>query len=260
MLIEIRRILTKPSGLPLTLSRNLCVRRSAMLVGHYAAGFIGKMGAGRVPLATLMTAAMLPDLLTFVFQLVGIEHAGLTPGFPRYFGLNAYDQAISHSLAMDAIWAIVFAVAFLAWRSDGRGAFILALAVLSHWFFDALTHGPDMPLAPGITRTVGLALWNSVPGTLIIEGGLWIAGIFVYARTTQPTTKAGSYALWLLAVPLTLWFVVTPFSPQPAGDFSHAGITIFVTIHIVFVALASVIDRHRMPRMSRLDRLAAQTS
>src|SRR5687768_10569230 len=98
-----------------------------MLVGHYAVGFAAKRIAPRVPLAALMAAAMLPDLLTFILGLGGIEHAGLTPGFPRYFGLNAYDIAFSHSLAMDMLWAGVLALTYLKVRSDARGAVTLAL-------------------------------------------------------------------------------------------------------------------------------------
>src|SRR5262245_17474514 len=201
-----------------------------MLVGHYAAGFIGKRVTRRVPLPLLMAAAMLPDLITFPLQLLGIEHAGLTPGYPRYFPLNAYDDVISHSLAMDALWAALLAFAYRAWRADGRGACMLAAAVLSHWLFDFVTHRPDMPLAPGLTLTVGLVLWNSIAGTLAVEGGLWLAAILVYARATKPTSKAGSYGLWLLTVPLTVWFAMTPFAPQPpAGDFSWAGNATFLS-------------------------------
>ena len=221
-----------------------------MLVGHYAAGFIGKRIDSSVPLVTLMAAAMLPDLLTFLLQLVGVEHAGLTPGFPRYFGLNAYDAAISHSLAMDAMWAALFAIAYRAGRSDARGAVVVAAVVLSHWLLDFITHRPDMPLAPGITRKVGLTLWDSILGTLVVEGGIWLLAVLAYVRATKPTANAGTYGLWLMTVPLTLWFVVTPFSPQPAGDFSRTGVTTFLTVHVVFIALAYVIERHRVVRAS----------
>ena len=219
-----------------------------MLVGHYAVGFAGKRTAPRVPLAALMAAAMFPDLLTFVLQLVGIEHAGLTPGFPRYFGLNAYDDAISHSLVMDVLWAGLFAAAYHGWRRDVRGAITLAIAVLSHWVLDVVTHRPDMPLAPGIDNKVGLGLWNSIAGTFAVEGGLWVLAIIAYMRATQSTARAGVYSLWLLTGALTLWFIATPFVPKPAGDFTNVGVTILLTVHIVFISLAYGIDRYRVLR------------
>ena len=47
-----------------------------MIVGHYAAGFLGKRAAPPVPLPALMMAALFPDFLTFILQMAGFEHAG----------------------------------------------------------------------------------------------------------------------------------------------------------------------------------------
>ena len=219
-----------------------------MLVGHYAVGFLGKQLAPRVPLPALVAAAMFPDLLTFLLQLAGIEHAGVTPGFPRYFGLNAHDHAISHSLAMDAVWAIAFAIVYFTWRSDTRGATTLAAAVLSHWLLDVITHRPDMPVAPLVDVKLGLTLWDSVIATLVVEGGLWALAIGVYVRATQPTAAAGKYGLWLLVGTLTMWFVVTPFAPQPAGDFTPFSLTLLLIVHAVAVSVAYGVDRNRACR------------
>jgi hypothetical protein len=232
-------------------------RRLPMLVGHYAVGFFAKRTAPRVPLPALMMAALFPDLLTFLLQLAGVEHAGLTPGYPRYFGLNAYDNVISHSLAMDVVWAAAFAVMYFRWRSDLRGAMTLAAAVLSHWVFDFITHRPDMPLAPGLDVKVGLTLWNSIIATFIVEGGLWALAVATYSRATRAANAAGTYCLWLLVGGMTMWFVVTPFAPQPAGDFGAVGLTVFLTVHVAALSLAYVIDRNRVDRSLRSRELAA---
>ena len=42
--------------------------------------------------------------------------------------------------------------------------------MLSHWVLDFVTHAPDMPLWPGPSPRLGLGLWNSIPGTSIVEG------------------------------------------------------------------------------------------
>jgi hypothetical protein len=228
-----------------------------MLVGHYAVGFLGKQLAPRVPLAALMIATMFPDLLTFVLQLAGIEHAGLTPGFPRYFGLNAHDTAISHSLAMDVVWAIAFASVYFTWRSDTRGATALAAAVLSHWLFDVITHRPDMPLAPLVDVKLGLTLWDSVVATFVVEGGLWALAIGTYMRATQPTAAPGKYWLWLLVGPLTMWFIATPFAPTPAGDFTPLSLTVLLIVHVAAVSLAYWVDRNRAGRSWRPQELGA---
>lgn len=220
-----------------------------MIVGHYAVGFLGKRAAPGVPLPVLMMAALFPDFLTFLLQLAGIEHAGLTPPFPRYFPLNAYDNPITHSLAMDVLWAWAFAAVYLTRRNDRRGAMTLAAAVLSHWVFDFITHRPDMPLAPGVDLKVGLTLWNSIAGTFVVEGGLWAFAIAAYVRATRATAPAGTYCLWFLVVGMTMWFVVTPFVPHPAGDFSVVANTVFLIVHLLVVSLAYGIDRYRIARV-----------
>jgi hypothetical protein len=226
-----------------------------MLVGHYAVGFLGKRAAPHVPLPVLIMAALFPDFLTFILQLAGIEHAGLTPPFPRYFPLNAYDNPITHSLTMDVVWAGACAAVYLMVRRDRRGAITVAAAVLSHWVLDFVTHRPDMSLVPGVDLKVGLTLWNSVAGTFVVEGGLWAIAVAAYVRATRPTAPAGVYCLWLLVVSMTMWFVVTPFAPTPAGDFSARVITVFLTVHLLVVSLAYVIDRHRVHHALRSEEL-----
>lgn len=83
-----------------------------MLVGHHAVGFAAKRAAPRVSLGTLQVACVFPDLLVFVNQLIGLEHARITPGITAFSGLDGYDVAISHSLATSVAWA-----AFLPWST-----------------------------------------------------------------------------------------------------------------------------------------------
>ena len=69
-----------------------------MLVGHHAVGFAAKRVAPGVSLGTLQLASVFLDLIVFVDQLVGIEHARVTPGITAFSALDGYDVAISHSL------------------------------------------------------------------------------------------------------------------------------------------------------------------
>jgi hypothetical protein len=66
-----------------------------------------------------------------------------------------------------------------------RGAVVIGLAVVSHWVLDAISPRPDLPLVAGVGMYVGLGLWNSVPATLIVEGIMFIAGVFLYASGTR---------------------------------------------------------------------------
>ena len=48
---------------------------------------------------------------------------------------------------------------------------VLGGLVLSHWVLDWFTHRPDLQLWPS-GPMVGLGLWNSVPGTILVEASL----------------------------------------------------------------------------------------
>src|SRR5690242_3013072 len=144
-----------------------------MLVGHFAVGLAAKRIVPNVSAGTLVLAAVLADLLAFVFLIAGIEHVNITPGITAVNPIDCYDFAISHSLLMDAVWAALFAAAYFMWKRDVRVAWVLFAAVLSHWVLDWISHRPDMALAPGMHRYFGLGLWNSVPATLAVEGSLW---------------------------------------------------------------------------------------
>jgi len=218
-----------------------------MFVGHFAVGFVAKRVEPRISLGTTVLAAMLPDLLWSIFLIAGLEHVHFKPGIgaANYFELT--DIALSHSLLMDAIWAAALASAYYLRRRYPRGAFVLFFAVLSHWLLDFLSHRPDMPVAPGVHRFFGLGLWTSLPATLLVEGGFWLAAVILYARATRARNRAGVYAFWTVVVLLTLaWYnnVAGPPPPNP----SNAGIASLIFFSIA-VAWAYWINRLRPARV-----------
>ena len=167
-----------------------------MLVGHLGIGLIGKRLEPRISLGTWILAALLADLICFPLLISGVEHFNAVGDIPY-----------SHSLLTDAIWAVLLAAAYFARRRYPRGAILLLAAVLSHWVLDVISHKPDMRLAPGSPTVLGLGLWNSIPATLIVEGGMWLAAIIVYVRATRPSGRAGTYAFWIGIALLTLaWY------------------------------------------------------
>jgi membrane-bound metal-dependent hydrolase YbcI (DUF457 family) len=188
-----------------------------MLAGHIAVGLAAKRITPRVSLGTTVLAALLPDLLWCVFLLAGIEHVQLKPGrgAVNYFG--ASDFAFSHSLLMDAAWGGLFAAAYYFARRYARGAWVLYAAVMSHWLLDFVAHRPDMALAPGVHRYLGLGLWNSVAATVIVEGGMWVAAIIVYVRATRPKSRTGVYAFWIVVAFLTLAWRGNLMGPPPSS-------------------------------------------
>jgi hypothetical protein len=217
-----------------------------MFVGHFAAGLIAKRVAPAVSLGTTVLAATFPDVLWCLFLLVGIEHAAIQPGITAVNPLDLYDIALSHSLLLDVFWGVALAGGYFWWRRDQRGAWVIFAAVLSHWVLDFVSHRPDMPLAPGVARYLGLGLWNSVWATFVVEGLLWLVSIVLYARATCGKTRAGVFGFWIMVAILTaLWVVSLGGAPPP--NLLAVGIVNSV-LGVVVLAWAYWINRLRPAR------------
>src|SRR5207249_6020403 len=121
-------------------------------------------------------------------------------------------------------------------------ALVVALLVVSHWLLDFVTHRPDMPLYPGGTP-LGLGLWNSVAGTVAVEGVMFVAGVWLYATATRARDRTGTYGFWSLIAVLVLSYVGSLLSPPPPTRVALAvGGIIFGWL---FVGWAAWGDRHR---------------
>ncbi|HEV2914223.1 MAG TPA: hypothetical protein VGX92_13165 [Pyrinomonadaceae bacterium] len=214
-----------------------------MLVGHFAVGLVAKRVEPKLSLGTLVLAAMAADFLWCIFMLAGIEHIRIRPGMGAANYFDAYDIALSHSLLMDAIWAAVFAAAYFLRRRYPRGAYVVFVAVLSHWLLDFLVHRPDMPLAPGVDKYFGLGLWASTPATIVVEGGFWLLSIILYTRATRPVNRVGVFVFWAVIAFLTLaWYNNIAGPPPP--DVRAAAISSFIFFSLV-VAWAYWMNRLR---------------
>ncbi len=213
-----------------------------MFIGHYAVALAAKRAAPRTSLGTLFAAASLADLLWPVLLLLGWERAHIVPGPNPFLTLWLDFIPISHSLITLIGWGVLFALAYRQRTGYGRGALVVALLVVSHWVLDFVTHRPDMPLYPGGTP-LGLGLWNSVTGTLAVEGVMLVAGLWLYAGATRPRDRTGRYGFWSLIAMLVLSYVGSLLTPPPPIGVAFAiGAIIFGWL---FVAWAAWADRHR---------------
>jgi FtsH-binding integral membrane protein len=217
-----------------------------MFVGHFAIGFGAKRWAPKTSVGTLVFAALLADLLVFLFVAAGIEHISIQPGITRINALNLYDFAWSHSLVMDIVWGALLAVVYFLSRRHRRAAWVLFAAVLSHWVLDWASHRPDMPLAPGFHRYYGLGLYNSPLGLLIVEGGLWVIGIILYLRATRARGFAGRLVLWTFIMVFTaLWFLSFTGAAPPS---LHVLVTVDLILFPIVFAWAYWIDHLRLAK------------
>ncbi len=213
-----------------------------MFIGHYAVALGAKDLTPKVSLGTLFLAAQLADLLWPLFLILGLEHVRIDPSNTAFTPLDFYDYPISHSLVGAIAWSVVMGGLYYAIRKDLKTSGVLGLVVFSHWILDFITHRPDLPFGLGVNLTFGLRLWNSVSGTMIVEGALFIAGIALYLRATSAKDNIGRYGFWSLIILLVLIYLASIVGPPPP---SESSIAIVGNLGWLFVIWAFWIDRHR---------------
>lgn len=215
-----------------------------MFIGHFAVAFGLKRAAPEVKLGTAIIAACFLDVVWPVLVATGVEEVRIAPGTMALSPFDFVFYPYSHSLAMTFVWAALFAGVY-RWRGGSmRGALWLGLAVASHWFLDLIVHRPDLPLAPGIDLRLGLGLWDSVAGTLVVEGLLFAAGLWLYLSATQARDRIGRWALWGLVTLLVVSYVAATFGPPPPNVTAIVMGDILGTA--LSLALAYWVDRHRV--------------
>lgn len=186
-----------------------------MVIGHYGVALAAKRPAPRVSLGVLILAAQLVDLIWPVLLLLGVERASITPSDNPFLRLSFDYYPWTHSLLMSVVWGALLGGVYAALRKDRGGAVIVGLLVVSHWVLDWFTHVADLPIYPGGPR-VGLGLWRSPGGTMVVEALVFLAGLAIYARTTRPADRTGRWALYPFVGLLALVYVGNAFSPPPA--------------------------------------------
>jgi membrane-bound metal-dependent hydrolase YbcI (DUF457 family) len=180
-----------------------------VFIGHAALALAAKPLAPRANLGVALAATYWLDLVWPVFVLLGIERVEVDPGNTAFTPLDFVHYPWTHSLAAALAWSALFAIA--CWKLGRRAALVMGLLVFSHWALDALSHRPDLPLWPGSDTMIGLGLWNSVAGTLLVESALFAAGVAIYLRHWA---KA-ALAFWLLIAFFVVAYLGAAFGPPP---------------------------------------------
>jgi hypothetical protein len=117
------------------------------------------------------------------------------------------------------------------------------LLAVSHWLLDFVSHRPDLPLYPG-SALYGLGLWNSIRWTLVVEGGLFVLGTWLYAQATRPRDGRGQYAFISLVGVLMLSYVANIMSAPPSVTAIWSGA---IVGFLLLGAWAAWADRNRVP-------------
>jgi membrane-bound metal-dependent hydrolase YbcI (DUF457 family) len=186
-----------------------------MFVGHLALALAGKQATPSVSLGWFVAAVTTLDLLWPFFLLAGLEQVRILPGATAFTPLVFDSYPWSHSLLMALVWGAALA-GLARWRGIAPNvALLLAALVVSHWVLDYISHTPDMPLWPGTSPRVGLSLWNSMSGTFVVEGSLWVSAIAFYLRSRRATRWIGPASFWSLVIICTAMWAAGPWSPPP---------------------------------------------
>jgi hypothetical protein len=165
----------------------------------------------------------------------------IEPGNTAFTPLAFDSYPLSHSLLMAVVWAGLF-VLLTRRMSGGRASLWIGLAVVSHWVLDWITHSPDLPLLPFVRLKVGLGLWNSVAGTVLVEAAMFAAATWLYATGTRARDGVGrwSFAAWIAV--LGVIYVGNIFSPPPPDVRSLALVALLIWL---FPVWAWWFDAHR---------------
>jgi hypothetical protein len=213
-----------------------------MFVGHYGLALAAKRIAPRTSLGTLFLAAQLVDLVWPMFLLAGIERVRIVPHDNPFLRLQFEYYPWTHSLVTCLCWGLAAGVVYFLTRTDARSATIVGALVVSHWVLDFVTHVPDLAIYPG-GPVVGLGLWRSFIGTVVVEALLFAVGGVMYARVTKPVDRTGRYAFLALVAFLAVIFFANAYSPPPPDVNAVAWGSLAAW---VFPLFGWWVDRHRV--------------
>jgi membrane-bound metal-dependent hydrolase YbcI (DUF457 family) len=216
-----------------------------MFIGHFAVGFGSKRWASETSLGPLLLAPLLPDVLWPVFCLLGIERFRIVPSQSPFANLAFDSYPWSHSLLMDVVWGLLLGGLYF-WRSgDRRASIVLGIGVVSHWVLDWITHTPDLPLWPEGPR-VGLGLWRSVPGTVVVELLMLAAGAWLYFGATRARDWLGAVGPWAYLGLLAALYALSIVGPPPPRGGERL-VSIMALVGALLIPLAAWVDGHRKP-------------
>lgn len=190
------------------------VVRHRVFVGHYGLALAAKRSAPRASLGVLILAAQLVDLIWPVMLLTGIERVRIVSNENPFLRLSFEWYPWTHSLVTGVVWAALLGTLYVVLRGNRREGVVVGVLVISHWVLDLITHVPDLPIYPG-GPVVGLGLWRSFGGTMVVEAIVFAAGVMIYAITTRPVDRTGRYAFWALVAFLVVLYVANAFGPPP---------------------------------------------
>ena len=209
-----------------------------MFIGHFGIGLALKRADKTLSLGLLFIAVQLPDLVYGVTLLTGVEKVSFITGSNPLTSVQ-YFYPYSHSLVATLLWAglaalIVLIAPLKSSLPKSKTALVMATAVLSHFFLDAIVHNPDLDLLGNCIYKIGLGLWNYPFASYLVEAILLVLGLWIYLRSTKSEGFKGKFALPILSVILLILNGINTFGPPPTS-------TVYFAITMLVVYLGTII-------------------
>jgi hypothetical protein len=219
-----------------------------MFVGHYSVAFACRTERNGIPLWVLFIAVQFLDYIWATLVLLGIEKLRVIKGFTEGSMIDSYFHPYSHSMITAILWSVVGAIGYrpvckwLGYTYSKSAAFIIGLAVFSHWILDLVAHPRDLAIYDN-TWKVGFGLWNYRDPEFALEVALLAGGIVLYLmRNTMPAIRKG--AVIAFGIALVIVQIGDTYVPRaPLTDKATAmGVWIFYTL---FVLIAFAVEKIR---------------
>lgn len=195
-----------------------------MFAGHIGVALAAARVEPRVNVGLLVTAALLLDLLLWLFILIGWESVVIPANFAQTHQPE-FVFPYSHGLAAGAAWStLAGAIALLHYKGLGaekyRPALLIAGVVFSHWLLDGLVHQPELPVTGAASHLLGLSLWNNMPVALAVEATLVLVGMSAFLPScglARPKQLALALLLLILLAFTVAGMTVAPPPPSAAA-------------------------------------------
>ncbi len=223
-----------------------------MFIGHYGVAFTLKKWDTSLSMGLYFLATMLLDIILPILLLLGVESLEINPEANATVPLEFTFYPFSHGLLATFIWALIFSLSFYflskqELEKKRKLAFILGIAVLSHWLLDFIVHIQDLPIFDGTIIKVGLGLWNFEILSYIVESVIFIAGLIIYLKATDTPEESGliaGYGMIIFGGLLLLFNSINLIGPPPPSVQAYAIVSL--TYQILFIAIVFWLDKNRI--------------
>ena len=230
-----------------------------MVLGHYAVGFALKRVEPRLSLGVLLIGVNLIDIVFGILLLAGVEHTRYVPAMAGIYPFDFYDFPYSHSMVGGIVLSLFGFLLYRYWpghakSSRNRPAFIFGTAIFSHFLCDIISHHPDLPLFGNDSARIGLGLFGSMSGSVVLEGALFVLGLYWYGKALPRLSSRGRLGLMsFITTLLTVYFwtmIDAPLRalPYPESPEMRLAVLLFLG-NLVFAAAGYWLERGPVKNM-----------